>query len=75
MKYVTIKKFAELSGYTAKAVQAKLYYGVWGQGEHYRKAPDGHVMIDCQAFERWVEGADGCQGQRMGKANRFAAPS
>lgn len=59
MKYVTIKKFAELSGYTEKAVRGKIEKGVWLQGSHYRKAPDGRVMIACEAVERWVEGEVG----------------
>lgn len=57
MKYVTIKKFSELSGYSEKAIQAKVQNGVWPEGAQFRKAPDGRIMVDCAAVERWVEGS------------------
>ena len=55
MRYITIAKFAELSGYTAVAVRAKLRDGVWLEGREYRKAPDGRVLIDVDGYYKWVE--------------------
>lgn len=55
MRYITIAKFAELSGYTAVAVRAKMRDGVWLEGREYRKAPDGHVLIDIDGYYKWVE--------------------
>ena len=55
LRYVTVKKFAELTGYTEKAVNAKTERGVWLEGKHYRIAPDGRKLIDLEEFERWVE--------------------
>lgn len=55
MKYVLIKRFAEITGYTEKAVRRKIEEGVWLQGVHFRKAPDGHLMMDLEAFYKWVE--------------------
>lgn len=54
--WVTIKKFAELTGYSEDAVRAKIKNGIWRLREHYRKAPDGRVLINLQAYNRWVEG-------------------
>ena len=34
IKYVTIEKFAELTGYTDKAVRDKMYKGVFVQGKN-----------------------------------------
>jgi hypothetical protein len=56
VRYVRINRFAELTGYTEKAVYEKIRVGVWIEGVHYRKAPDGHILIDLEAIERWVEG-------------------
>ena len=56
LRYVQLAKFCEASGYTEKAVRRKIEDGVWIANRHYRKAPDGHIMIDVRGFERWVEG-------------------
>lgn len=56
IRYVRLPKFTELSGYTEKAVERKIESGVWTEGKEYRKAPDGHVLVDLQGYERWVEG-------------------
>ncbi len=63
-RYVRIKKFAELTGYTEKAIYHKIENGTWLQGRHYRRAPDGHICIDMEGFYRWVEGAVGPASSR-----------
>jgi len=55
-RYVLINKFCELTGYTDKAVRRKIEGGIWLEGRHFKKAPDGHVLIDMEAYGRWVEG-------------------
>lgn len=50
---VTIKKYAELSGYTEKAIRGKIDTGVWVQGIHYYKSPDKHIIINIQEVEKW----------------------
>jgi len=54
-RYVLIPLFCSLTGYTEKAVRRKIQSGVWLHGHHWRKAPDGHILIDMEAFHRWVE--------------------
>ena len=54
--WVTIKRFAELTGYSEDAVRAKIKTGVWRLSVHYRKAPDGRILMNMQAYNRWVEG-------------------
>ena len=56
MRYVLISKAAELSGYTPKAIEMKISEGVWCENVHYRRAPDGHIVIDLEAVERWMLG-------------------
>lgn len=56
IRYVLIKEFCKLSGYTEEAVRKKMENGVWVGNQVVRKAPDGRVMIDLRNYERWVEG-------------------
>ena len=56
LRYVTIKKFAELSGYTEKAVEHKVSNGVWAEGVQYRRAPDNRILVNLEEYHRWVEG-------------------
>jgi len=55
-RYVRIKKFVELTGYTDKAVRCKISEGVWLEGKQWRRAPDGAILVDMVEYERWVEG-------------------
>jgi hypothetical protein len=55
MRYKTIKKFAEESGYSVAAVQSKIRAGVWLKDEVWKKAADGRILIDVEGYERWVE--------------------
>lgn len=55
-RYVLIPIFCAITGYSEKAVRMKIESGVWRRGQVLAKAPDGHVMIDLDGYERWVEG-------------------
>lgn len=55
-RYVLICRFAELSGYTVKAVEGKIASGAWTEGREYRRAPDGRILVDMEGFTKWVEG-------------------
>lgn len=48
-RYQLIPKFCAESGYTDKAVRRKIEEGVWLEGREYRRAPDGHIVIDAEA--------------------------
>ncbi len=54
IRYVTISKFAELSGYTEAAIRTKIRDSVWVEGYEWHKAPDGRNLIDTEGVERWV---------------------
>lgn len=58
LRWMLVPLFCTLTGYTEKAVRRKIEDGIWLQGKHWRKAPDGHVTIDIQAYYRWVERQD-----------------
>lgn len=54
-RYVRIPLFCSVTGYTADAVDAKIRKGKWIEGRHYRRAPDGHILVDLKGYEAWVE--------------------
>lgn len=54
-RYVRVHIFEALTGYSKRAVEAKIREGKWIEGRHYRKAPDGHILVDLKAYEEWVE--------------------
>jgi hypothetical protein len=56
MKWVTIKKAAELSGYSEKAIRNKMQAGVWLKDVIWVKAPDGRILISPDAIDEWAEG-------------------
>jgi hypothetical protein len=55
IRYVRINKFCEETGYSDQAIYEKVRDGVWRENVHYRRAPDGHVLVDLEAYEAWVE--------------------
>jgi hypothetical protein len=55
MKWVLIIKVTELIGYTDDAIRAKIIRGVWLSGIHWRKAPDGRLMFNLEAIQKWIE--------------------
>lgn len=57
VRWVTINRAAELTGYTVDAIKHKVKGGVWAQGKQWRKAPDGRILINLEEFNRWAESA------------------
>lgn len=56
MNWVTVTKFAELSGYSVKAIHCKIDQGVWVYGVHWKHAPDNRRIISVAAVEAWMQG-------------------
>lgn len=56
MKWVTIKKAAELSCYSEKEIEAKRADGTWFEGVVWIKAPDGRILISPDGIDQWAEG-------------------
>jgi hypothetical protein len=55
IEWCLIPVFCTLTGYSEKAVRRKIEDGVWIEGKHYRRAPDGHVTMNLQEYYKWVE--------------------
>ena len=43
MRYVTIEKASDLTGYTPDAIRSKIKRGDWLEGAVWQRAPDGRV--------------------------------
>ncbi len=44
--------------YSRSAFNKKRSRGVWLEGKHWTRAPDGRVWVNWRAIEKWVEGKD-----------------
>ena len=54
IEYKTIEQFASESGYTAKAIRAKISRGVFRKDEVWVRSPDNRVLIYLEGFNEWV---------------------
>lgn len=59
MRYKTIAQFSRESGYSEDAVRGKIRDGTWLECKVWRRAPDGHILIDTEGFFEWVENGNG----------------
>ncbi|MCL2829380.1 MAG: excisionase [Betaproteobacteria bacterium] len=53
-RFVTISLASIITGYTEKAIRRKIEDGVWVEGAEWKRAPDGHPLIDLQGYETWA---------------------
>lgn len=56
LEWALIPLFCDATGYTKRAVESKIFHGVWIEGVHYKRAPDGRITMNLRAYYRWVEG-------------------
>jgi hypothetical protein len=55
-RLVRVSLFAQLTGYSEKAVRNKIDRGDWREGVHFHKAPDGALLMDLEAYYQWATG-------------------
>ncbi|MDP1716755.1 MAG: excisionase family protein [Burkholderiales bacterium] len=55
MNWVLINKLVQLTGYTDDAIRAKIKRGIWLCGTHWVKAPDGRILFNLEALNKWIE--------------------
>jgi hypothetical protein len=55
LTWVLIPVFAQMTGYSDKAIRRKIEEGVWIEGKQYKKAPDGRITMNLQEYYKWVE--------------------
>lgn len=63
VRFVTLKQFEALNGYTVDAINSKLKRGDWLEGAVFFKAPDGGSLIDLEGYEEWVMHGKAASGQ------------
>lgn len=54
LNLIRLHKYADLSGYTEKALYDKIHTGVWVEGRQFCKAPDGRILINIEEVEKWA---------------------
>lgn len=53
-RFVRLHLAEHCTGYTVKAMERKIERGEWAEGREYRRAPDGHILIDLLGYEKWA---------------------
>lgn len=74
-EYVRIVKAAELTGYTVRAINAKIDDGVWAYGDVWTFTPLGERVIIMKGYNRWVESGRATPPVRRRKATSGLASS
>ena len=70
VRFVTLKQFEALTGYTVDAINSKIKRGDWLEGAVFIKAPDGRNLIDLEGYEEWVVQGRAASGQFHKAASR-----
>ena len=55
VNWLTVRKFAQETGYSEEAVRHKIKDGVWLEGRVWVKAPDNRVLLGVEGYNQWVE--------------------
>ena len=55
-RYVLLSLAQRITGYSVKAMERKIERGDWQEGQVWKRAPDGHIVIDMWGYQKWVEG-------------------
>jgi len=54
-KWVRPKMYERVSGITVDSQKHKRVKGIWMEGKHWKKGPDGNLYINWRACDGWVE--------------------
>lgn len=74
VRYMTIRKFSEESGYSEDAIRSKIRDGIWAEGQVWKRAPDGRNLIDAKGYEEWVESGPALKVVRRLGSLKFPEP-
>ncbi len=59
INFITIRKFAEISGYSENAIRSKITRGDWLEDLVWTRAPDHRILISVDGYDQWAEGQGG----------------
>ena len=54
LRFKTVAQFSKESGYSEDAIRGKIRDGVWLEGRVWKRAPDGHILIDVEGDRKSV---------------------
>ena len=54
-RYMLLRLTETVTGYTVKAMERKIERGDWVEETVWRRASDGHILVDLQEYQRRVE--------------------
>ena len=54
VEYVTVRKAAELTGYSERAIRHKISNGLWPENIVWKWAPDGVQLIIMEGYYTWA---------------------
>ncbi len=77
VKWVTVKRAAEITGYSVSSIEHKIQSGMWAQGVEWKWADDNRQMVNLEAVDNWVERSTS-RGSRRGRrpsSSTSAAPA
>lgn len=66
-RYVTIKLFSKISGYTESAIKTKISRGVWLDDRVWLRAPDGRQLVSIDGYESSTVGPN--TGQQFNRVS------
>jgi len=55
LRFATIELASVMTGYTVSTIKHRIAKGVWPEGKMWKRAINGEIIIDLQAYVRWVE--------------------
>jgi hypothetical protein len=53
-QFVTVRKAAELTGYTVEEIQQRIDSGMWAEGEVWVWDGDSDFLINMQGYTEWA---------------------
>lgn len=55
IEWVTLKAMAAATGYTVAALRSKIKRGQLFEEKHWRRAPDGRLLMNVENFNEWLK--------------------
>lgn len=56
IEWITLKQMSALTGYTVNALRSKIKRGQLFEEKHWRRAPDGRLLMHVGNFNEWLSG-------------------
>lgn len=54
VRFVTIRKASELTGYSEDAIRTKISTGIWAENHEWKWGPDAVQLIDLEGYDTWA---------------------